>query len=95
MAMQLQSPESDLYMTKDREKDKDREGGKYLMELKSKVGENRSYRTANRSEWHSEGKLQEEGKSHEKVKRETREETIARIEDVQGQWFRGEISDIV
>ena len=34
------------------------------------------------------------GKSQVKVKRETREETISRILDVQGQWLRGEIPDI-
>ena len=33
-------------------------------------------------------------KTQEKVKRETREETIARIQDVQGQSLRGEIPDI-
>ena len=33
------------------------------------------------------------GKSQDKVKRETREETISGIEDVQGQWLRGDIPD--
>ena len=84
---------------KGKEKGNDKEKGKHLEELKSEVKKARDTVKETKSrlaEAHGVVEATKQayfackgkGKSQDKVKRETREETISRIEDVQGQWLR-------
>ena len=90
---------------KGKEKGNDKEKGKHIEELKSKVKKARDTVEETKSRLaeardvaalakHAYLACKGKGKSQDKVKRETREETISGIEDVQGQWFRGEVRDI-
>ena len=84
---------------KGKEKGNDKASGKHIEELKSKVKKARDTVKETKSrlaEAHGVVEATKQahfackgkGESQDKVKRETREETISRIEDVQGQWLR-------